>query len=205
LRQITTTPGYDAEATVSPMGDKIVFTSARDGDLELYTMDIDGKNQRRLTYHVGYDGGAFFSWDGKKIVFRASSPKDSAEIKSYFELLNQGLIRPNKLEIFVIDTSGQNRRQVTNNGKANFAPFFHPNNKQIIFSSNLGDTERGRNFDLYLINEDGTGLTRITYCPDFDGFPVFTRDGKKIIFASNRNGKVRGETNVFIADWIYTP
>lgn len=189
LRQITTTPGYDAEATVSPIGDKIVFTSVRDGDLELYTMDIDGKNQKRLTYHVGYDGGAFFSWDGRKIVFRASAPKDSAEVKSYFELLNQGLIRPNKLEIFVIDTTGQNRRQITNNGKANFAPFFHPNNKQIIFSSNLGDTERGRNFDLYLINEDGTGLTRITYCPDFDGFPIFTRDGKKLSLPLIGTGK----------------
>lgn len=203
LRRITATDGYDAEATVSPTGDKIVFTSARDGDLELYTMDIDGKNQKRLTYHVGYDGGAFYSWDGKKIVFRASSPKDSAEVKSYFELLSQGLIRPNKLEIFVIDADGKNRRQVTRNGKANFAPFFHPNNRQIIFSSNLGDTLRGRNFDLYLINEDGTGLERITYCPEFDGFPIFSRDGKKLIFASNRNGKVRGETNVFIADWIY--
>lgn len=203
LRQITTTPGYDAEATVSPVGDKIVFTSVRDGDLELYTMDIDGRNQKRLTNHIGYDGGAFFSWDGKKIVFRASAPQDSTEIKSYFELLEQGLIRPNKLEIYVIDADGKNRRQVTSNGKANFAPFFHPNNKQIIFSSNLGDTVRGRNFDLYLINEDGTGLTRITRCPDFDGFPIFTRDGKKIIFASNRNGKMRGETNVFIADWIY--
>ncbi|MCS7014396.1 MAG: hypothetical protein RMI34_02310 [Chloroherpetonaceae bacterium] len=204
LRRITDTDGYDAEATVSPTGDKIVFTSARDGDLELYTMDIDGKNQRRLTSHLGYDGGAFYSWDGKKIVFRASSPKDSAEIKSYLELLQQGLIRPNKLEIFVMDADGKNRRQVTNNGKANFAPFFHPNNRQIIFSSNLGDTVRGRNFDLYLINEDGTGLERITYCPDFDGFPFFSRDGKKLIFASNRNSKVRGETNVFIADWIYS-
>ncbi len=203
LRQITTANGYDAEATVSPTGDKIVFTSVRDGDLELYTMDIDGKNQQRLTNHIGYDGGAFYSWDGKKIVFRASSPKDSAETKSYFDLLAQGLIRPTKLEIFVIDADGKNRRQVTSNGKANFAPFFHPNNKQIIFSSNLGDAERGRNFDLYLINDDGTGIERVTYCPEFDGFPIFTRDGKKIIFASNRNAKVRGETNVFIADWVY--
>ncbi len=203
LRRITTTDGYDAEATVSPTGDKIVFTSVRDGDLELYTMDIDGKNQTRLTHHIGYDGGAFYSWDGKKIVFRASSPKDSAETKSYFDLLAQGLIRPTKLEIFVIDADGKNRRQVTSNGKANFAPFFHPNNKQIIFSSNFGDAEKGRNFDLYLINDDGTGVERVTYCPEFDGFPIFTRDGKKIIFASNRNAKVRGETNVFIADWVY--
>jgi TolB protein len=205
LRRITTTDGYDAEATVSPTGDKIIFTSMRDGDLELYSMDITGKNQKRLTNHLGYDGGAFYSWDGKKIIFRASSPKDSAEALSYKALLAEGLIRPSKMELVVMNDDGSGRKQITSNGKANFAPFFHPNNRSIIFSSNAGDTARSRNFDLWLINSDGSGMMKLTACPEFDGFPVFTRDGKKIIFASNRNSKRRGETNVFIADWIFKP
>ncbi|MBC8044225.1 MAG: PD40 domain-containing protein [Rhizobacter sp.] len=202
VRRITATDGYDAEATVSPTGDKIIFTSVRDGDLELYEMDITGNRVKRLTTHTGYDGGAFYSPDGQKIVFRASTPKDAAEEKSYKELLAAGLIRPTKLDIFTMNSDGSGRRQLTDNGKANFAPFFLPNNRQIIFSSNLSD-ERGRNFDLYLINDDGSALTRISFGPEFEGFPVFTKDGKKIIFSSNRNSKQRGETNVFIADWIY--
>ncbi|MCS6989378.1 MAG: hypothetical protein NZM06_07665 [Chloroherpetonaceae bacterium] len=205
LRRITTTDGYDAEATVSPTGDKIVFTSARDGDLELYEMELDGSKQRRLTYHLGYDGGAFYSWDGKKIVFRASTP-DSAEAESYKALLKEGLVRPNKMELFIMNADGSHRTQLTFNGKANFAPFFYPDNRTIIFSTNVADTGRGRNFDLHLIDsENPERLTRVTFCPEFDGFPVFTRDGKKIIFSSNRNSKRRGDTNVFIADWIYKP
>jgi Tol biopolymer transport system component len=96
---------------------------------------------------------------------------------------------------------GTGKRRVTNNGKANFAPFFFPDGKRIIFSSNMDDP-RGRNFDLYAINVDGTGLERITHNETFDGFPMFTPDGKKIVFASNRNAKSQGETNVFIADWV---
>jgi Tol biopolymer transport system component len=75
IRKLTDSPGYDAEATVSPKGDKIVFTSIRSGDLELYTMDMDGKNVHQVTNELGYDGGAFFSPDGSKLVFRASRPK----------------------------------------------------------------------------------------------------------------------------------
>jgi Tol biopolymer transport system component len=205
LRRITFTQGYDAEATVSPKGDKIVFTSVRDGDLELYEMDLDGSNQKRLTNHLGYDGGAFYSWDGKKIVFRASTP-DSAEAQSYLMLLKEGLVRPNKMEIFVMNADGSNRKQLTFNGKANFAPFFYPDNRIIAFSTNVADTGRGRNFDIHLIDcENPNQLIRVTFCPEFDGFPIFTRDGKKIIFSSNRNAKRYGETNVFIADWIYKP
>ncbi len=205
LRRITSTQGYDAEATVSPKGDKIVFTSVRDGDLELYEMDLDGKNQKRLTNHLGYDGGAFYSWDGKKIVFRASSP-DSNEVESYLSLLREGLVRPNKMELFVMDADGSQRKQLTFNGKANFAPFFYPDNRTIAFSTNAADTGRGRNFDIHLIDcENPQKLIRVTFCPEFDGFPIFTRNGKKIIFSSNRNSKRYGDTNVFIADWIYKP
>ncbi len=201
LKQITNSHGYDAEATVSPKGDKIVFTSLRDGDPELYTMDLDGSNQKRLTFEKGYDGGAFFSWDGSKIVFRASRPKTEKELEDYNELVTEGLVRPTALEIYVCDADGKNIRQVTNNGAANFAPFFHPDGKRIIFCSNVNSPSK-RNFDLYIINIDGTGFEQVTFNETFDGFPMFTRDGKKLVFCSNRfNAKV-GETNVFIADWV---
>lgn len=201
LQRLTYSDGYDAEATMSPDGKKIVFTSVRDGDLEIYTMNPDGTDIKRLTHTKGYDGGAFFSLDSKRIVYRAHHIKDDEEAKSYETLLKQGLIRPNKLDIFVMDADGANQMQITANGAANFAPYFHPNGKQIIFSSNLGD-RGGRNFDLYLINVDGTGLEQVTFNKTFDGFPMFSHDGKKLVFASNRNGKAPGETNIFIADWV---
>jgi len=201
LVQLTHTPGYDAEGTVSPDGKKIVFTSVRDGDLEIYSMNIDGTEVTRLTHTTGYDGGAFFSPDGKKIVYRAFHPGDEKSVSRYKELLAQGLIEPRQLELFVMGFDGSNQTQITRNRAANFCPFFHPNGKQIIFSSNLGDPQ-GRNFDLYLINLNGTGLEQITYNDTFDGFPMFSPDGKELVFASNRNGKVQGETNIFVADWV---
>ena len=201
LTRLTTTPGYDAEATVSPLGDKIVFTSTRDGDPEIYVMDIDGGNQTRLTFHKGYDGGPFFSQDGKKIVFRASSPKTEQELKDYDDLVKNGLVRPSALEIYVMDADGKNVKQLTDFGKASFAPYFTPDTKKIIFSSNV-KSKTGRNFDLYMINIDGSGLEQITFYDQFDGFPMFTNDGKKIVFASNRFNSNEGDTNIFIADWI---
>ena len=201
LKQLTTTPGYDAEATIRRDGKSIVFTSTRDGDLDIYTMDANGKNVRRLTNEVGYDGGPFFSADGKKIVYRAHHPTDPKEVADYKALLKDDLLRPTKLEIMVMNADGSGKRQVTKNGKANFAPFWHPDGKRIIFASNMDDP-RGRNFDIYIINEDGTGQERITYNADFDGFPMFSSDGKKLVFASNRHSAKQGETNVFLADWV---
>jgi TolB protein len=200
LRRLTNTPGYDAEATVSPTGDRMVFTSTRDGDLELYSMDLRDSSITRLTNEVGYDGGAFYSWDGRSIVYRALHYTDTSAAAAYRRLLHEHLVRPSHMELFVMDADGQHRRQITNNGAANFAPFFHPDNRRIIFASNMHDP-RGRNFDLYMINIDGTGLEKITTCGEFDGFPMFTRDGKFLVFASNRNGRARGETNLFFAEW----
>jgi len=192
--------GYDAEATISPVGDKIVFTSTRTGDIELFTMNLDGSEVKQLTFEEGYDGGAFFSQDGKQIVYRASRPKDK-ELEEYRSLLKEHLIRPHSLELYVMNADGTNKRQVTNNGKANFAPFFFPDGKRIIFSSNMDDP-KGRNFDIYKINTDGSGLERITYSGSFDGFPFFTSDGKQLIFCSNRYGSNPRNTNIFIADWV---
>lgn len=199
--RLTDSPGYDAEATVSPKGDKIVFTSARDGDPEIYVMDLDGSNQTRLTTAKGYDGGAFFSWDGSKIVFRASRPETEQELKDYDELVKKGYVRPGVLEIYVMDSDGSNIRQVTDFGKASFAPFFNPDGERIVFASNY-QSENARIFDLYIINIDGTGLEKITHNDTFDSFPMFTGDGKHLVFASNRFNKNEGDTNIFFADWI---
>ncbi len=199
-RPLAPSPGYDAEATVSNDG-WIVFTSTRDGDLDLYKMRTDGSELTRLTDEPGYDGGAFFSADGKRIVYRASRPETAQEFAEYRALLARRLVRPGKLEIWVMDADGRNKRQVTHLGAASFAPFFHPDGKRIVFASNYADP-RGRNFDLYIVNDDGTGLERITTNETFDGFPMFSPDGKQLVFASNRNGSRPGETNVFIADWV---
>jgi len=200
LEPFAPSPGYDAEATVSPMGDRIVFTSTRNGDLDLYTINIDGSDLRQLTNEIGYDGGAFYSWDGKMIVYRAWHYDNADAVAEYRQLLNQNLVRPTRMELFVMNADGSGKRQITNNGAANFAPFFHPDNKRVIFASNMADSG-GRNFDLFLISIDGTGLEQVTANETFDGFPMFSRDGKKLVFASNRYGKIRGETNLFIADW----
>ncbi|MBV6478023.1 MAG: Protein TolB [Ignavibacteria bacterium] len=201
VKQLTTEKGYDAEATISPVGDKIVFTSTRNGDIDIYTMNLDGSNVTQLTFETGYDGGPFFSSDGKKIVYRRTRFGDEKEIENYKELLAMGLIKPSKLEIWVMDSDGKNKIQVTDNSSANFAPFFFPDNKRIVFCSNIDDP-KSRNFDIYKINLDGTGLERITYSDVFDGFPMFSPDGKKFVFCSNRHGSKTGETNVFICDWV---
>ena len=200
LRRLTNTDGYDAEGTISPDGKTIVFTSARDGDLEIYTMNADGSNQKRLTYDKGYDGGAFFSPDGKQIVYRAHHPTTPEDQKEGEDLLARDLVKPTQMEIFVMNADGSNKRQLTHNGAANFAPFFTPDGKRIIFSSNVND-QKGWNFDLYLVDLDGQNLEQVTYSESFDGFPMFSPDGKKLVFASGRNAAQRREINIFIADW----
>ena len=200
IKRLTKNPGYDAEGTISPDGKKIVFTSMRSGDLDIYTMNADGGGGRRLTTEKGYDGGPFFSWDGKSIVYRGYHPKTKDDLKEYEALLKQNLIKPSRAEIYLMSANGANKRQITNNGAANWAPFLHPNNRQIIFSSNLHDAER-RSFSLFMINVDGSGLERITYGARFDSFPMLSRDGKKLVFASTRNAKEPREFNIFIADW----
>ncbi len=200
IRQLTNNGFYNAEATASADGKHLIFTSTRDGDIELYTMNSDGSNMKRITHRLGYDGGAFFSPDGSKIVWRAQYPVTAKDTADYLKLLGQRMVRPAKLEIWVANADGTDAHQITHLGGANWAPFFHPDGKRIIFASNY-EQPRSGNFDLYLINIDGTKLEKITTAPDFDGFPMFSPDGKKLIFASNRHGKVMSETDLFIADW----
>lgn len=199
--RLTDHPGYDAEATVSEDGSRIVFTSLREGDVDLYTMSADGKDVRRVTREPGYDGGAFFSPDGKRLVYRASRPRSTKLLEDWNALLKERLVRPTTLEIQVSNADGTGARAVTALGAASFAPCWLRDGRRILFASNHADTG-GRNFDLYLVNDDGTGLERVTWCDRFDGFPIVSRDGKSIAFASNRGAAGPGETNIFIADWV---
>jgi len=199
LQRLTHTPGYDAEATVSVDGQWIVFTSVRDGDLELYSMRTDGTQLKRLTDHPGYDGGAFYSRDGKWICFRASSPTGEA-LAAYQGLLRQGMVRPSDMDLYVMKADGSARRRITDKPGASFAPYFTPDGRSIVYSSNW-ETPRGRNFDLFLVGLKGGEPTPVTRDPEFDGFPMFSPDGRWLVFCSNRGGKVRGETNVFLAEW----
>ncbi|MCK6491835.1 MAG: hypothetical protein L6Q34_00215 [Nitrospira sp.] len=203
-QRLTTTPGYDAEATVSPDGKTIVWTSMRDGDLDIYAMNLDGTHARRLTQEVGYDGGAFFSPDSKRIVYRAQHPGNQDELDHYRALLAQNLVEPGQLELFIMNADGSGKQQVTKNGASNFSPYFHPDGHRLIFSSNVGTrNEGGRpDFHLYLVNEDGSGLERVTFEGSFNSFPMFAPDGKSLVWVSDRGAKERGEFNVFLADWV---
>ena len=200
ISQLTDLPGYDAEATLSPDGTKIVFTSTRSGDLELYTMNLDGSDVVQVTDELGYDGGAFFSPDGTKLVWRASRPSTPEAQKEYKDLLAQGLVEPSDMELFVCDVDGSNKRQVTDLGGANWAPFFHPSGEKIIFCSN--HHTGGFPFNLFLINIDGTGLEQVTFDKSFDSFPMFSYSGKHLVFGSNRNNGRTRDTNLFIAEWF---
>lgn len=200
VKQLTNSPGYDAEATISPKGDRIVFTSMRDGDLDLYTMNLDGKNVKRVTHETGYDGGAWFSADGKKILWRASRPTTAEEIKEYKDFLALDMVAPTNMEVWIANSDGTDARQVTHYGKANWAPNFMPGGK-IIFCSNF-EYPRGFPFNMYTLNADGTNLEKISRDRGFDAFPMFSADGRKIVFCSNRNNGGTRDTNIFVADWV---
>ena len=200
VKQLTHSKGYDAEATLSPDGKKMIYTSVKDGDIELYIMDLQTGKEKRITNTLGYDGGAWFSPDGKKIIWRASRPQTAEEIKTYKDLLAENLVAPTQMEVFVANADGSNAQQITHLGKANWAPAFLPDSRHIIFASNH-EYKRGFPFNLYTINEDGSGLQKISRDKGFDAFPMFSPNGKKIVFCSNRNNGGTHDTNIFIADW----
>ncbi len=200
LETVFKTKGYVAETTIDPSGKYLTFTSDMDGDLEIYRADLKGGNVKRLTNNPGYDGGPFVSWDGKKIAYRRDVKGTPEQLDEYKSLLREHMVRPSRLEIWLMNANGTQNKQITFLEKASFAPFLHPDGKRIIFCSNWEDP-KGREFDLYMIRTDGSHLERITYSGDFDGFPMFSKDGKKLLFASNRFNSVPGETNIFVADW----
>ncbi len=200
VKQLTNTRGYDAEATISPDGKKMVFTSTRDGDLELYVMDLKTEKVTRITNTLGYDGGAWFSPDGKKLIWRASRPKTDEEVAEYKSLLAENLVAPTRMEVWIANADGGEAKQVSNFGQANWAPAYMPDSKRIIFASNH-EYKRGFPFNLYTMNEAGGELTKVSRDKGFDAFPMFSPDGRKIVFCSNRNNGGTRDTNIFIADW----
>lgn len=204
-RPLVTGEGYDTEATVSPQGDRIVFTSTRSGDIELWTCDLEGGDLRQVTDEIGYDGGAFFSHSGEWLVYRTTAFDQSdlpGEHQRYRELLDSHVIRPHSMEIMIVRPDGSERQQVTKLGRANWAPYFFPNDDRIIFCTNHHWEGQGKmNFDLFAINPDGSELERITFDEDFDSFAMFSPDGKYLAFSSNRGGAKAGDTNLFIAEW----
>jgi len=197
---LVTSPGYDAEGTMAFDGSRIVFTSTRDGDLELYSMAPDGSDVRRLTTMPGYDGGAFYSPDSRRLVWRASRPEGEA-LAEYRALLDQKLVRPTALEIWVANADGTNARQVTHNGAANFGPYFLPDSRRVIWASNAGGSPR--EFDLWMVDPEADAPPeRVTFADGFDGFPMFSPDGRYLAWSSNRAGAHEGDTNVFVAQWV---
>lgn len=201
LKQLTPEPGYNAESTLSADGKKIVFTSSRDGDLEIYTMNTDGSGATRLTHELGYDGGPFFSPDGKWIVYRSYHPVAADEVTRYKSLLAQDLVEPMKMDLYVMRADGTEQRQITHLGGASFAPSFFPDSQRIIFASNYEHVGSSQ-MELYALNRDGTGLERVTFTGGFNAFPQFSPDGKRLVFASSRNAKQPHEINIFIGEWV---
>lgn len=199
VKQLTNNQYYDAEAVVSPTGDKILFTSDRSGDLELYTMNMDGSDVKQVTNQLGYDGGANFSPDGKQIVWRASQFEADSERTEYRNNLQKHLVSPMKMELFMANADGTNRKKLTNLGSANWAPNFDPTGSKIIFSSN--HKTKSIPFNLFMIDTDGTHLEQITFDKVFDAFAMFSYDGKKLVWCSNRNNGGTRDTNIFTADW----
>lgn len=200
-RRLTNFGVYTAEGVLSPDGRKIVFTSLKDGDLDIYVMNVDGSDVRQLTHQVGYDGGPWWSPDGKRIVYRANHPETPEAIATYKDLLAQRLVRPNKMDLWIMNADGSDQHQITRLGAASFGPSWTPDGRKIIFSSNHHTDPKLGNFDLFLINPDGSGIEQVTTAPTFDGFPMFSPDGNKLVWASNRHDANPHETNIFIADW----
>ena len=201
LKQLTFEPGYDAEATYAHDGSSIIYTSVSSGDLELWTMDPDGSNKKQMTDRLGYDGGAFFSWDGTKIVWRAHHPETEEDTAKYLAAFKENAVTRAPLQIWVMDRDGSNKTQITDNGAANFCPFFMPGDERIIFASNTKGVHPG-DFNLWIVDIDGNNLEQLTTFPAFDAFPMFSPDGTKLVFASNRNQKNDGDTNIFLCDWV---
>ena len=201
-KRLTSYGVYTAEGVLSPDGRKIVFTSLKDGDLDIYVMNVDGSNVKQLTHQLGYDGGPWWSPDGKRIVYRANHPESPDDIAKYRDLLAQRLVRPNKMDLWIMNADGTDQRQITHLGAASFGPSWTPDGRWIIFSSNHHTDPKLGNFDLFVIRPDGSGLEQVTTANTFDGFPMFSPDGRKLVWASNRHDANPHETNIFIADWV---
>jgi Tol biopolymer transport system component len=185
LRRLTDTDGYDAEGSYSPDGKQIVFCSKRDGNLELYITDADGKNVRKLTNAPGcYNGGPFFSPDGKRVIFRSDRQKED------------------HLQLYVINADGTGERALTSDlNWVQWGPYWYKDGKHIIYAGADHNVQGRPNYDLYWMNVDTGKKVRITYAPGADVLPVFSPDGKRLMWTSTRDG--RQPSQLYIAD--FTP
>lgn len=180
LKALTHGAAYTAECAYSADGLHIVFASNRSGDMNLYTMDADGSDVQQLTYTTNvYNGGPFFSPNGKNVIYRADPE------------------RRHYLQIYSLDCTSKESRQLTANGAVNWAPFWHPNGEVICFTTSLhGHTQ----YELYLMNITTHALHRLTYNPTFDGLASFNKDGSQITWTSKRGPD--GTCQIFVADFI---
>jgi Tol biopolymer transport system component len=159
---------------------QIIFTSFRDGNAEIYIMDADGKNARRITDKKGYDGGPFFSPDGKKIIYR--SDRDENDL----------------LQVFINTPDGKNERALTKNKGVNWGPYFFPDSRHIVYSTSIhGHT----NYEIHWMDTDTGAEERITFREGFDGLPVFSPDGKQMMWTS-KGRSADNTSQLFIADFI---
>jgi Tol biopolymer transport system component len=185
LKRLTDTKGYIAEGSYSPDGKQIVFCSQRDGNLELYIMDADGRNVRQLTHAPGcYNGGPFFSPDGKRVIFRSDRHK------------------PDALQLYVINADGTGERALTNDVNwVQWGPYWYKDGRHIIYAGADHSNPTVRpNYDLYWMNLDTLKRVRITYAPGADVLPVFSPDGKKLMWTSTRDGHQPAQ--LYLADFI---
>ena len=200
MEKLTDAPRYDAEATINWKTKKIVYTSLSSGDLDLWSMNLDGAHKKQITHDLGYDGGAVYSHDGKKLVWRANHPATPETTQRYRDLLKDNLTAPMKMEIIIADAEGKDPKQITNFGCASFAPTFTPDDKKILFASNKQACD-SRKFELFLMNTDGTELEQVTDFGEFTSFPEFSPDGKTLVFVSSWKAPGKYEFNIFTAAW----
>ncbi len=207
IKQLTNHPGYNAETTIHPTEKKVIFTSLRNGDINLFEMDYDGNNVIQITNEYGYDGGAFYSPDGNRIVWRAWYPSTDKEKDMWKNNLSKKFIESVPLDIYVAKRNGSEKERLTNNGATNWAPSWHPDGKHIVFSSNMDDWREdynafGSNFEIYMINIQTKNLIRLTNNNTFDSFPVISKDGSMLVFSSNRDADNPRNTNIFISNLV---
>lgn len=183
IRRLTNTSGYDGEASISSDGKHIIFTSRRNGDPNLWIMDIDGKNAKQITKTIGYEGGAKLSSDGRFIVFHASRPTSPSQLFKYGWLLRRyNAVELADTQIFLMHSDGSGLRQLTKNG-TNLWPTFL-NNKRILFASS-GILENDA-FNIFAVNIDGSELEQITTDRDYENFyPAVSHNGLKLLWSRN--------------------